>query len=128
MPKAFILRGVRFSLIGVFCTVLAYAIFAPLVYLGVPYLAANVVAWMACVLVSFVLNRHVTFQIRGRDGVSVQFKRFVAGAVSQLILASLGYWLLMSVLHLGPTLAFGLNLILTAGFMFVYLNAVAFRQ
>jgi putative flippase GtrA len=127
MPMTLVVRGMRFSLVGALVTLLAYAIFAPLVYVGVPYMAANVTAWAICVVISFVLNRYVTFRIRGPESLPFQFGKFVVGSVMQFVLASGGYWMLMSVLHLGPTVAFAINLALTAGFMFIYLNAVAFR-
>ena len=128
MTGVYVSRAFRFSLVGVICTALAYVIFAPLVYVGVPYLVANVIAWAVTSGVGFGLNRYVTFRLRGPERLPLQFGLFVAGSLSQLVVASVGYWLLMSLLHLGPTVAFVINLLLTSGFMFLYLNVVAFRQ
>jgi putative flippase GtrA len=128
MPTAFLLRGLRFSVVGALCTGIAYLVFIGLVGIHAHFLLANVAAWVASVWVGFLLNRYVTFGLRERDGMRLQFGLYLIGALSQLAVSSLGLWVLMGLLHLGPNLAFALNLVLTAGLMFVYVNAVVFRR
>jgi putative flippase GtrA len=118
-------RGIRFTTVGVLCTVIGYVVFVSLTKV-VHYEIANVGAWASGVGVGFLLNRYVTYKIRGPDGLPMQFGLFVLGSLGQLVVSSLGYAILISGFHLGPTPAYVLNLVFTASYMFAYLESVAF--
>jgi len=57
-----------------------------------------------------------------------EFGAFVGGYLLQLGLGLFLYWLLMGVLGLEPTIAFLLNVAVTALFSFVFMRWVVFRR
>jgi putative flippase GtrA len=120
-------RGFRFSVVGLICTAVSYGVFV-LAARFVHFEIANMVAWTATVCLSFLLNRGVTYRLRGRNGLPLQFGLFVAGSLGQLLVSSIGYALFMGVLHFKPTLAFVCTTLFTASYMFAYLEYVAFRK
>ena len=120
-------RLLRFVITGALTTATAYVVFIGLIAVGVYYLVANVFAWGLSLLVGFAVNRRFTFQIRGATDRTRHFGLYVLGAVLQLMLGSIGYWVLIGRFHLDPTPAFVLNLIVTSTFNYLFLSLVAFR-
>lgn len=125
MAKAIILRGVRFSAVGVACTAVSYTVFL-LVSPHLQFELANVASWAAGIGLGFVLNRFVTYRIRGRDGLPLQFGLFVVGSLGQLIVSSIGYAVLMGLLRTPSWLAFPICMVFTAAYMFAYHEAITF--
>jgi putative flippase GtrA len=120
-------RAARFGVSGVLSTLVAYATFM----LGLQfwhYAIAAVFSWCISVTFGFLINRRFTFRIKGRAGGGRDLILFLIGALLQLGLALIGYRILLDILQLRPTVAFGLNLIVTASFSFVYMSLVAFRR
>ena len=124
--KKYIKRGSRFGFIGTICTVICYITFV-ISAKHVHYMIASLFSWFSGAIIGFVLNRSFTFGIRGTENIKQHFALFFSGSLAQLGLASAGYWLLIGFLHLPPSIAFPINLIMTAVLMFLYLNFVAFR-
>jgi len=120
-------RLLRFVITGALTTATAYVVFVGLIAVGVYYLVANVFAWGLSLLVGFVVNRRFTFQIRGATDRTRHFGLYILGALLQLMLGSIGYWVLIGRLRLDPTPAFALNLIVTSTFNYLFLSLVAFR-
>lgn len=125
---AIIGRALRFAVVGGFCAGLAYVVFILGVRLGLHYLAANGVSWLVSVGVGFLLNRAVTFRVRGCGRWLRQMVMFVAGSFGQLVLSTAGLALLMGLLKLGPTLAWVVNTGFWAVVMFLYLHVVFPRR
>ena len=118
----------RFGIVGLLTTLISYATFMLLLRFGVHYLPASGASWVASLCSSFVLNRHYTFDIRGRRGRARDFGVFVVGAITQLIIGLLGYALLMGRLGLSATPAFILNLAVTSAYSFVFMRWITFRS
>lgn len=109
------------------CAALSYLAFAGLIRSGAHYMAANACAWAAGAALGFVLNRRLTWEVRGSEGLSVQAVLVAAGSLGQLAISSTGSWLMIRQWALPTDLAFVVNLFATASFMFLYMNGVAFR-
>jgi len=79
-------KALSFGLIGVLNTVADATAFALLLWLGLPVLAANLLAWMCGVTLSYNLNSRFTFQDRRNRGRAPAWLRFAAtgGAVNPL--------------------------------------------
>jgi len=86
-------RFVKFAIVGVGNTVVAFAVFhVASVWLGLPPLAGNALGWLAGFVNSFVWNRAWTFADRGRLPAAHVLPRFavttlVAIAVSSGVIA-----------------------------------------
>jgi putative flippase GtrA len=120
-------RGVRFLISGAALTLLAYLIFAGLLALGLHYLIASTAAWVAGIVVSYFLNKGFTFEL-GRAFVWREFLTLAAGYGLQFLLASLGYVVLIDGLGFQPTPAFLINVVIVAGFSFLFMQFVVFRR
>jgi putative flippase GtrA len=82
-------RPAKFALIGAGNTILALVVFNVLaVWLGVPTLAANAIAWSAGIANSFVWNRKWTFADRHVRPVGPLLLRFVAANVVAIAVSS----------------------------------------
>lgn len=85
----------RFALVGAANTLIDIAVFAALVAVAVPPLAANVVSWGVAVVFSFAVNSRWTFEPDIRIGRTRSLLRFVSlGALVTLAISTAGvYWL-----------------------------------
>lgn len=125
MAAPIIGRVVRFGLVGLLTTALSYAVFVTAIHLGVHYLLASALAWASGVGLSFVLNKRFTFAVRTRADLR-EAASFLAGYVLQLIVGTAGYAVLIGGLGLKPTPAFAVNLVITSGFSFLYMQTLVF--
>jgi putative flippase GtrA len=120
-------RILAFLATGLVATAISYAIFIPLEpRLG--WLPAAGAAWAPSVIVAFLLNRRLTFGIRGRARIERQFGLYAVGAFSQLGLSFAGYFVLIEVLGLAAAPAFFTNLILTTAFSYAFMSLVTFAR
>ena len=117
-------RLIKFGFVGTFCAGVSYAVFIAGVKLGLHYLAANALSWIAGVGLGFVLNRAITFQMPDWAHWGRQLAMFMTGSFAQLVLSTLGLAFLMGVLGLGATPAWLLNTGFWAAAMFLYLHVV----
>ncbi|HEY8566784.1 MAG TPA: GtrA family protein [Beijerinckiaceae bacterium] len=118
-------QGLRFLGVGGVTTAASFGIFVALDAAGLHYLLASVIAWAATLVLSYGLNKVVTFRQPSRAEPR-EFAAFTAGAVLQLGLASVGYAVLMGVFGLAAAPAFAVNLALTASFSFAFMRLVVF--
>lgn len=119
-------RFVRFGMVGVLTTAVAYMVFIPLLNI-MDYPPAMVIAWTASMVTGFTLNRRFTFQAAGA-GKGRQFVLYAIGALLQLGVAIAGYGFFAERVGLNPTPAFLCNSVLTTSFSFIFMNLVAFRR
>ena len=127
MSRPLLNNIVRFGLVGALVTGLVYVAFIGLLELGVHYLVAAAIGWALGVMISYVLNRSFTFGVR-KPPEAKEFGAFMATYLLQLVLGQFTYWVLMGVLHLGPSVAFAANLVFTASVSFVFMRWVVFRR
>jgi putative flippase GtrA len=121
-------RLIRFGLTGLLTTAISYVVFVGLIKLGLNYLPANAAAWVAGLSVGFPVNRRFTFGIVGAERSKRDLGLYVAGNLLALLLSMAGYALLIGQLHLDPTPAFAINLVVTTSFNYLFLRFVTFRR
>ena len=127
IAPAFLHRGIKFLGIGAFCTIVSYIVFINLVS-KVDYFLANFVSWITSILINFILNRRFTYGIVHSKSISRQFILFIFGSLGQLFIATFSYWILIGHWRWRPTEAFVVTLFITALYMLIYLELIAFRK
>jgi putative flippase GtrA len=94
----------------------------------VSYPIATALAWLLAVGFGFVVNRRYTFGISGPEKRAVDSSLFLVGALGQLLIGEVGYYVTIGRLGMAPSLAFLINLVLNTSFGFVFHNFVTFRR
>jgi putative flippase GtrA len=120
-------RIVRFVMTGGLTTAVAYVTWILLLKV-VGYPIATAVAWIVAVALGFVVNRRFTFGIAGPERRAADFGLFVVGALGQLVIGEVSYYVTIGRLGMAPTLAFLITLALNTSFGFLFLNFVTFRR
>jgi putative flippase GtrA len=120
-------RVIGYCLVGGLSTLVSYVLTLALKSL-IGINAAAAIAWIAAVLTGFVINRRVTFGLVGAEKRWLELALFTFGALMQLLLTLIGYWITLGRLHLDFNLAFAINIVTTTIFGFTYVNLIAFRR
>lgn len=80
--RAILLKAVSFGLVGLVNLTIDFVIFSlGYFYFGLPIIAANVIAWIAGVTNSYVLNSRITFA--AESGGKLRVKDYLAFCLSQ---------------------------------------------
>ena len=120
--KVLIVQFIKFGLVGFLTTVISYAVYALLVYMGFPYIAANIVGFIIGTLNSFIWNSLFVFkkqQDEKRNPWWTLVKTFVTYGCSNLLLSSLLLWILVEKFGLSEYIAPILVLCVTVPLNFV---------
>lgn len=125
--EALFQRAVRFGLSGLVVTAVSYVTFIGFMKVA-NYVVAGTLSWVFSLLVGFALNRRITFGFKGQAGLSRHAILFAVGAILQYAVAMAGYAVLIGIWRLDPTVAFGINLVLTTTFSFSFHSLVTFRR
>lgn len=125
--EASVRRFGTFVVAGLVATAVSYAVFIPLAP-RIGWLPAALTAWVPAVTVAFLLNRRLTFGIRGKERLKRQFGLYVLGALAQLGMSLVGYFVLIDLIGLGASLAFFINLAITTTFSYAFMSLVTFRK
>ncbi len=94
---------VRFLIVGGFTTLLNYAIFAALFFLGLNYLVASATGYVTGFLIGFILFRQFTFRSESSWKKQLPMQVVVYGISLLLNLGTL--WVLAEAIGLSPLLA-----------------------
>ncbi len=96
---------VRYGLTGGFITALGAALYwVTATFLGVHPLIANVLAYLLCVVIGYVLHSRWSFRGHGsRDNVTTRTSRFFLVSLVSFALNSAFVWILTGPLLDGPT-------------------------
>jgi len=126
-----LLQFVKFGLVGVTNTAIAYAIYSLVLLLGGHYLIGSIVSFVVSVAWSFLLNSRFVFQ--KQDGEKrvwwkTLLKTYVSYGLTGLLMANGLLYLWVDVLGINPYLAFFLNLVLTIPTNFLLNKLWAFRK
>ncbi len=112
----------RFGAVGVVVAALNYAAYLLLLlWMGLPYLQAVVLGWLICLGPAFVLNRRMTFLVRGQASRR-EIGRYLATYVFQFVLALSGLVVLIDGLRVPAALAFPVNVVLVSVSNFMLLR------
>jgi putative flippase GtrA len=121
-----ILQFIRFNFVGIVNTALAYAVYAALVFIGLNHFGALAADYAVGIVLSFVLNKRLTFRITGRASIGM-FARMVGSYVLLLALNTLMLWALVDKggvnTYLGQVIALAVVVILS----FAVQRLVVFR-
>jgi putative flippase GtrA len=115
----------RFGLVGAAVAVLNYGAFLGLIWLGLPYLHAVIVGWLLVLAPSFLLNRAMTFRVKGRASAR-EVVAYLATLAFQVGIALAGMVVLIDGLGLSPALAYPINVLQAALSNFLLLRFVVY--
>ena len=129
MLRLFI-QFIKFGIVGLSNTVISYAVYAALTYIGVPYLIASIVGFVASVLNSFFWNNRYVFK-KGdgerRNPWWTLAKTFLAYAGTGLVLANVLLVLLVEKAGVSKYIAPIVTLVVTIPLNFVINKFWSFR-
>ena len=122
---------IKFGLVGVTNTALAYGIYALVLWLGGHYILASALSFVVSVAWSFLLNNRFVF--RNETGETrvwwkTLLKTYLAYAFTGLLLANALLYLWIDVLNVNEHLAFFMNLVITIPLNFLLNKLWAFRN
>jgi putative flippase GtrA len=131
-PKGKILfQFIKFGLVGVTNTAVAYGIYALILLLGGHYLLGSVISFLVSVAWSFLLNNRFVFRKEAgetRIWWKTLIKAYLSYGVTGILLANALLYLWIDVLGVNQYLAFFLNLIITIPTNFLLNKLWAFRK
>ena len=93
-PREVILQFLRFNLVGIVNTGLAYGVYAALVFIGLDHFLALGADYLVGIIFSFVVNKRLTFRVKSR-GNAAMFAKMVGSYLVLLALNTLILWALV---------------------------------
>lgn len=102
-----------------------FGLYLGLIAAGLHYQAANVAGYASGTLVSFALNRTVTFGIR--DRTARRLASFLLVAATGYSVSGVMLWMMIDVAALSPTIAKGLTLPVVVALQFTLNRSITFR-
>ena len=117
-----IAQFIKFGIVGLSNTLIAYLVYAACIYIGLHYLLANAIAFTISVLNAYYWSdRYVFKTVKGetRGTLSTLLKTYVAYGTTGLLLASLLLYLYVDRLHISEYIAQLLVLVVTIPLNFI---------
>jgi len=121
-----ILQFVRFNLVGIVNTGLTYAIYAALVFISVNHFVALGVDYAVGIVFSFVMNKRLTFRVRGRARFGM-IARMVGSYMMLLATNALILWMLVDRSGVNTYLGQAFALVVVALLSFAVQRSIVFR-
>jgi putative flippase GtrA len=128
--KETITQFIKFGIVGLSNTIIAYAIYFLLVYLGLHYIAASVIAFIISVLNSFFWNNKYVFKKhhdQKRNILNSLLKTFFSYAFTGLILQNILLVVFIDFMHISKYIAPLFGLTITVPLNFVLNKLWAFK-
>ena len=119
-------RLILYALCGASGVTLDFLLFSGLVTLGVWYQAANLAGYAAGTLLSFFLNRAITFGVK--DNTLIRLVSFVSVAGIGFLVSTVALWVLVEQVRLSPVAAKLASLVVVLAVQFTLNSLVTFRQ
>ncbi len=122
---------IKFGIVGLSNTALSYIIYAALVYVGLYYITASVIAFVLSVLNSFFWNNKYVFkpgddqQRRGIWGALI--KTYISYSFTGLVLSNILLYFFVDILHISEYIAPLIGLVITIPVNFVLNKKWAFK-
>lgn len=129
--KSLFVQFMKFGMVGVSNTIISYGSYALLTYIGIPYVVANIIAFVVSVLNSFFWNNRYVFIKTGsekRNPWLTLAKTFLAYGSTGLVLSNLLLILLVEKCDVNKYLAPLLILFVTIPLNFVINKFWAFKS
>ena len=125
-----IFQFIKFGLVGVSNTVISYGTYAVCIFLGAPYLVANIVSFIISVLNSFFWNNKYVFtkdEHEKRSWVLAMLKTFIAYGATGLVLSSALLILWIDIFYISEYIAPIINLLMTIPLNYIINKFWAFK-
>jgi putative flippase GtrA len=126
-----IVQFIKFGIVGFSNTAISYLIYFVLVYFGLHYIAASIIAFIISVLNSFFWNNKYVFK-RNKDQkrsiIHSLIKTYISYAFTGLILQNILLFLFIDILHISKYLAPFFGLVITIPLNFILNKIWAFRS
>jgi len=123
---------IKFGIVGLSNTALSYAIYAALVYLGMYYIIASVIAFVLSVLNSFFWNNKYVFKPgngqQKRGLLAALIKTYISYSFTGLILSNILLYFFVEILHISEYIAPLLGLVITIPVNFMLNKKWAFKD
>lgn len=127
--KQYVSQFLKFGLVGVLNTAIAYVVYLFFIMLGIHYMVSNLIGFSVSVINSYYWNNRYVFKAdRQRVWWKTLVKTYVSYAGTGIVLSSLLLYLWVDVLYISPTIAPMLNLIITVPVNFVANKFWAYRK
>jgi putative flippase GtrA len=118
---------ISYGIIGSFCVSLDFLVYALLTHIiNVPYMFANIISTHCGILVSFLLNRHVTFSVKNK--VLVRFFSFYVIGITGLLLSSGLLFFLIEKMETDELVSKGITIVIVAIIQFVLNKHISFKK
>jgi putative flippase GtrA len=127
----FMTQFIKFGLVGLSNTAISYGTYSLLVFLGVYYILASVIAFVVSVCNSFYWNNKYVFSSHDNKFYTLFrkfIKTFIAYASTGLLLQNILLWTLVEYFHISEYLAPLLILVVTVPLNFILNKYWAFRD
>jgi len=128
--KETIVQFIKFGIVGLSNTLIAYIIYAALVYIGLHYFIANLAAFIISVLNSFFWNNKYVFKNKEetkRNIFKSLIKTYISYAFSGIVIGNLLLFVFIDVLHMNKYIAPFLGLFISVPLNFVLNKKWAFK-
>jgi putative flippase GtrA len=128
--RTLLIQFIKFGIVGLSNTVISYAIYSVLVYIGLHYLVASIISFIISVLNSFFWNNKYVFKKdddQKRNVFHSLIKTYISYAFTGLILQNLFLFLFIDILHISKYLAPLFGLVITIPLNFILNKLWAFK-
>jgi putative flippase GtrA len=125
------IQFIKFGIVGLSNTAISYIIYFILVYIGLHYLFASIIAFIISVLNSFFWNNKYVFKKdddQKRNIIHSLIKTYISYAFSGLILQNLLLFCFIDILHISKYLAPFFSLVITIPLNFILNKKWAFKS
>jgi len=122
---------IKFGIVGLSNTAISYIIYSLLVYVGLHYIIASVIAFVISVLNSFFWNNKYVFKKgdnQKRNIILSLIKTYLSYAFTGLILQNILLFVFISILHISKYLAPLFGLVITIPLNFILNKLWAFKS
>jgi len=126
-----IFQFIKFGIVGLSNTAISYIIYFLLVYVGLHYIIASVIAFVISVLNSFFWNNKYVFKKgdnQKRNIIHSLIKTYISYAFTGLVLQNLLLFVFISILHISKYLAPLFGLVITIPLNFILNKLWAFKS
>ena len=124
------MQFIKFGIVGGINTVLSYGIYFVGIRLGLHYAAANFVAFVITVFISYVLNGNFVFKEDGgsRFDIKALLKVYASYSITSLFLTTILLWFEVDILGLPEEIGPIINLFITVPVNFLLNKFWAYRK
>ena len=116
ITKETVVQFIKFGFVGAANTIISYITYTLLVYIGVPYIAASIIAYIVSTLNAFFWNNSFVFKKQegeNRNPWKALAKTFLSYAGTSLVLHNILLAFFVEILHISKYIAPLISLVIT---------------